>query len=153
MNLTVILTRHNNKEIVDRLFELYPEEMKSTPGYRRVLKTLRSLEPVQRDNMKIDVSHVIDDTDPEETFEYENVSGVVDGEDMSYAIEYTPWEQWLGMHFTAASLKYPEIDLIAHCLWEMTWSGFDQEEIQKTYSGFVEAAKEIENGLKEKGPE
>lgn len=153
MGITAILARHTDKEIVNRLVELYDNQKKSAPGYHKVLKKLRSIEPVQRDDMKIDVSHVIDDTDPEETYEYEHVCGVVDGEDMTYAIEYMPWNEWLGIHFTEQSLKYPEIDLIAHCLWEMTWSGFDEKEIQQTYSGFVETAKEIKESLKEKDSE
>lgn len=144
MNITTILARHKNKEIVDRLVELYPDQKKSAPGYRKVLKKLREIEPSIRSDMKIEVEHVVDDLLPEAVEEYENVSGVMQGEDIRYAIEFTPWNQWLGMEFTTESLKYPEVDLLAHCLWEMTWSGFEEEQIQEKMNGLLETVKEIE---------
>lgn len=145
MNLPQLLEKHKNKEIVDRLIELYPDQKRSAPGYRKVLKNLRSMTPVKRDEMKIDVYHVKDDLDPENIYEYESVSGVIEGEDISYAIEYTPWDEWLGFEFTEDSLKnYPEVDIIAHCLWEMTWSGFEEEQIQEKMSSLMETVKQIQ---------
>jgi hypothetical protein len=145
MNLPQLLEKHKNKEIVDRLIELYPDQKRSATGYRKVLKNLRSMPPVKRDEMKIDVYHVKDDLDPENIYEYESVSGVIEGEDISYAIEYTPWNEWLGFELTENSLKnYSEVDIIAHCLWEMTWSGFEEEQIQEKMSSLMETVKQIQ---------
>ena len=145
MNLTTILDRHKNKEIVDHLIELYPDQKKSSPGYRRVLKKLRDMKPEPRNEMKIRVYDVVDDLDPENIEEYTKVSGIENNE--SYAIEFTPWNQWLGMDFTVDSLKFSEVDLAAHCLWEMTWSGFEEEHIQETYNSLMEAARGIKNDI------
>ena len=49
---------------------------------------------------------------------------------LSTAIEFTAWSEWLGMPIDTNSLKeFSELEIVAHCLNEMTYAGFEQEEI------------------------
>lgn len=53
-------------------------------------------------------------------------------QEVSYAIEFTDWGEWLEMEIARESLaKYSELDIIGHCLWEMTFYGFTRENIKK----------------------
>lgn len=63
-----------------------------------------------------------------------NVSGYkIDehGKEHFYDLDYLPWRYWLGMeiHFDTL-LRYNDFEIIAHCLWEMTWISFEEEEIE-----------------------
>lgn len=47
-----------------------------------------------------------------------------------YAIEYRPWGEWLGMKLSIETMCMPRSRVIAECLWEMTFGGNNQTEIQ-----------------------
>jgi hypothetical protein len=50
----------------------------------------------------------------------------------SYAIEFESWEKWLGMEIAPEIIEnFNELEIISHCLYEMTFCGYEQEEIQK----------------------
>lgn len=52
-----------------------------------------------------------------------------DGEarEESYALEFAPWQEWLGMTIDPETLaRYNEEDILAHCLGEMTFLGYEQ---------------------------
>lgn len=49
-----------------------------------------------------------------------------------FALDFTPWEQWLGMRVTKeARARYSPSEIAAHCIWEMTFWGSTQKQIQK----------------------
>lgn len=52
-------------------------------------------------------------------------------EAVTYALELTPWDEWLGMDVDEVALQ--EVDhgvLLANCLYEMTFVGFDEEKVK-----------------------
>lgn len=130
----------DHEAVADRLIELYPDMKSSREGYIDVMKNLQTLKST-RTRWKIEVAEIEDWFDKSK---YVHVSGIMPGENMGYAIEYTRWEEWLSMEFTKESLKeFSELDLYCHCLWEMTWSGFEQESIQEKIESLMEAVEEI----------
>lgn len=142
-----LVNKFEFKEVWERLVSLYPDQKKSKKGYANVFSELKSLSPVETEFI-ISITHVVDDLIPEDTSEYDNVSGLSNKDDISYAIEFTRWEQWLAMPLGENTLKnYSEIDILAHCLWEMTWSGYEQEEIQEKLDSITEAAEDIRKSL------
>lgn len=47
------------------------------------------------------------------------------------AIEFQPWREWLGMEIHPDVFRqYSDLEIIAHSLYEMTFIGFDEKEIQ-----------------------
>ncbi len=106
--------------------------------------------PAKESNISILVSNEVDDFD---NTEYVNVSGYYTnpkdntGEHtMSLAIEFTPWNEWLGMDVSPESLsEFNELEIIAHCLYEMTFVGYGEEEIQAELDKINESAEEIKN--------
>ena len=59
------------------------------------------------------------------------------------AIEFTPWNEWLGSNVIS---KYGDIKTIAECLWEMTFIGFEEDEIREEKEKLNRRVEEIENG-------
>jgi len=116
------------------LLQLYPDEKKNITAYEKVFNALQLMEPVDCD-ISIIVSN---EQDAFDGLEYVNVSGRENNpkEDPdkltdSLAIEFTPWNEWLGMDIDENTLQdFTELEIIAHCLYEMTFMGFEEAEIQ-----------------------
>lgn len=124
------------------LLELYPNELKNIAGYENVFNKLLLMD-AEESNISIVVKNEKDDFDHEE---YVDVSGMYlnpknEDEKFSQAIEFTAWRQWLGMDIHQKSLNhFTELEIISHCLYEMTFVGFEEVEIQ-------EELKTIENQI------
>jgi hypothetical protein len=65
---------------------------------------------------------------------------------IKYGIELTPWAEWLG--YDIDTISVPELsleDIVAHCLWEMTFVSFNESEIMEMVSSLEEIVLDIEN--------
>jgi hypothetical protein len=115
------------------LVKLYPKEENNIQGYQTVFEKLMMIPSVVND-MAIVLTNEKDDFDGEE---YVDVSGEYKHpknkeEEYSHAIEFTPWKKWLGMDISTESLKdFTELEILAHCLYEMTFVGFDEKDIKE----------------------
>ena len=136
ITLKQLLQRNSWLSISSILLELYTDEDKNLQGYETVFEKLLLMHPEESD-MTIVVKTVKNDFDGEE---YVDVSGKYkypknEEEELSHAIEFTPWKQWLDMDISAESLKdFTELEILAHCLYEMTFVGFEEEEIQEEWN-------------------
>ena len=53
------------------------------------------------------------------------------GREKRWALEFEPWENWLGMEIDPAAGKdFPGPDIAALCLYEMTFLSYDQKKIR-----------------------
>jgi hypothetical protein len=126
------------------LLEAYPDSDSS--GYEKHFLNLRYLEPhatstrlilekvTEGKTTYVDVSGK-DGTrhaDTEGFFGYSETEKIRLGDqEIKYGLDFTPWEEWIAMQVDLGSLsQFSEPEIIAHCLWEMTFHGFNQTEIQ-----------------------
>ncbi len=125
------------------LLELYPDEKENIAGYQRMYNKLQLLSPAPTD-ITIIVKWETDDFD---NTKYVDVSGTYnkpknEEEEFSQALEFTPWNKWLAMEIASESLQnFNELEIVAHCLYEMTLVGFEEEEIQEKIQN-IEAESE-----------
>ena len=153
MKFSDILKRNSWLSVELVFMQLYPKEKKNISGYETVFNNLKTLNPTETD-ISIVVSNEKDDFDNEE---YVHVSGYnnhpeenEDESPNSLALEFTSWDQWLGMDLDEKSIKdFTELELISHCLYEMTFFGFDQETIQKEMDEIEKEVDEIKNMTEE----
>jgi len=153
MNFSDIIQSHSWLSVEIIFLQLYPDEKKSIQGYEKVFNDLRNLMPIDSD-ITILVRHAKDDFDD---LEYVDVSGYdkdpnksIDDLSDSLALEFTPWEEWLGMNIDQQSVvDFTELELICHCLFEMTFFSFDQKEIQKEIERINDVVDEIKNMTEE----
>ena len=117
--------------ISSMLLKIYPEASKNIEGYKKVFEKLMLMES-ERVDMSIVITKEKDDDE-----EYIEVSGLHNNpkneeEKYSQGIELVSWSKWLGMDISNESLQnFSEQEVILHCLYEMTFAGFREEEIQK----------------------
>lgn len=141
MRLAELIQQLPFDDVWDRFLAAYPEEVGNAPKYHRVYRLLQQLDPVTPD-FAVWVHREADEDGP-----YVVVSGVKPGEDCLYAIEFSPWNEWLGAELTSPPLdRFTPADLVAHALWELTFVGFTPASGQK----FIDQVKdEMERELKD----
>jgi len=161
MILQDICKKVKYEDISKRMLELYPNQDKLIDAYQEVFTELLSLEIESVDNMKLCITHVISDYDQTE---YEDVHGkdgsfLKDFDDKDYvdelgnkteafwALEFQTWAYWVSLPVDEETLKnYSELDIVVHCLWEMTFCGFSQEEIEIEKDSLENIVEGIKSG-------
>jgi len=143
MKFVELLAEHTDEEIVDMLVAECPEEESSVQGYFDALAEIRTLDAKESDLTIIAYWTVADFDD---TFEYVHVAGKKEDEDIGYAIEFTDWREWLGMEVGAHD-KIEDISFLAHCLWEMTFTGYTNKEVLDQFASIMSDAKDCEERL------
>ena len=79
-----------------------------------------------------------------------DVSGIEPGTKERLGLCLTRWEEWLGMEVAASTPeRYPAPEVIAHCLCEMSFHGYEQDEIARFREDLERMAAAARNGTLE----
>ena len=136
-----LITRANIDDVCGELRKNY-YEFKDVDhlmeDFKEFFYKLLFITPVPTD-MMIKVESVTDD-DGEE---YYNVSGY-DGKQY-WGLAFTPWSEWLGMKVEYdKSLSINQA--VAHILWEMTFYGFEEEEVDFLKEEIQQRMEDVRSG-------
>jgi hypothetical protein len=143
MILKEIYYKTNWPSVKEQLFSLYPDQKKSETGYQKVYEQMSSIEP-QKSTTEILLSFI---EEPDDS--YIHLSGIETNSDSkeSFSLMLTSWEEWMGMAINETTLKdFTPSEILAHCLLEMTLTGFDPETRQKTEDEMIKRSMEISKG-------
>ena len=122
MRLKKIVMSTGWDDVKIHIMRHYQKPKKNVKGYRKVFKELKFLTPIHDDEMKIVIKKEED---------YHSVYGKLK-DDLSWGLEYVLWERWLGMKVSKKTLmEYSYEEIVAHCLYEMTFMGFKQKQIKR----------------------
>ena len=138
------------------LLALYPEQIESIHAYEEVFSKLQTIEPQE---VAIDIiltQHYDDETLEPSCVDVSgiNLNATEDDITIGLAIEFSPWNDWLGMGIDKSTLKeFTDLEIIAHCLYEMTYAGYDENEIKKELNEIKGIADEYENLTQEEKKE
>lgn len=133
-----IINKTNWQDVRASIEKLYPDDVDDMNRFEDVYNILKTLQPsVNKDKVYIIIEFIDEkliDTDNKteaNIVKNWNVSGKIMDDETHYAIEFCRWENWLGYYISKELLlSMDSVDIVAHCLWEMTWCGFTQREIQ-----------------------
>lgn len=125
------------------LLRCYPDEKESLERYRLLYGKLKAFDP-EPTTMRIivkDAGPYMDvlgrngernrDQPDFEHFRHEAEPGWADQE-TDWSLCLNPWAEWLGMtvdSVTLGSIPHPQI--AAHCLYEMTFHGLEEDEVKR----------------------
>jgi len=155
MKLGDLIKLYNWLSIELTLIRLYPDQETLVEDYRNVFEKLKFLGPEEYDMSIVLTEYNCDSDDENEVKTYVDVSGRKKGKDPnsitdSYAIEYVAWEKWLGMDLAPeTTIKFSNLEIIAHCLYEMTFIGYNEEEINEQFKTIYDRVDEYINLTKE----
>ena len=152
MKLVDLIKTNNWLSVKYTLLSLYPDQQVCIDAYEKIFSVLQKMD-AQYCGMRI----VLRDFDGDlYNKAFTDVSGQneQDGDEdnaTNYAIEFTSWPEWLGMNISENSLKeYNELEIISHCLYEMTFVGYNEEEIQSYLSSVEGRLDEFKSRQKSK---
>ena len=121
--------------VKDTLFGIFPEEIKSINAYETVFENLRLIEPIDSE-FEIILENEYDTITGE--FDYVHLHGKTTNPESKdygtrFAIYFDPWAEWLGMSISDETLEsFSQLEIVSHCLFEMTFEGFDEVTIKES---------------------
>jgi len=152
MKVSTFIKSHHWLSVEMTLLSLYPDQKESIDAYRVVFESLQLMEPAMDDMLIVLSEHPCDNDEENESDDtFVDVSGrklVPEPDSLtdSYALEFVKWENWLGMDLAPETIEnFTELEIIAHCLYEMTFCGYDQDEIQAQLASINSTAEEYQN--------
>ena len=114
-----LIARVSDFDIIAALRIIDPHNIE---GYEELLPQLRLLSATNS-NCQIILS-MPPDWDGEV-----DVSGRENGEGDNLSIEFVPWNEWFGMAYRVSGCDLSEAQIVGWCLNEMTWAGWNQDDI------------------------
>lgn len=148
MKFKELIKSHSWLSVELTLLNLYPDQEGLVEKYENVFEELLTLVPEDNEMQIVLQEFECDKVENEESKStYIDVSGRTNDIDpnTSYAIEFEPWEEWLGMEIAPQTIEhFTKLEIIAHCLYEMTFCGYDQESIQGKFESFNKIVEDFE---------
>jgi hypothetical protein len=130
------------------LFRQWPDEEKNLAGYERAWGIIQAAvpEPTTMVCALYQGKDLFDDAS------YYGVHGrAPDGE--AWGIEYRPWAEWLGMSVrNETGTDVPAADFAGAILYEMTWAGYEPDEVQERFDEIVDAVEEVRASIEDASP-
>ncbi|MHA1503362.1 MAG: DUF6557 family protein [Candidatus Heimdallarchaeota archaeon] len=128
MILKELVDAHEWKIIRKRLRELYPKDARrSMWKFKKSFAILKKLESQEsNDGIKLRIDLI-----KEQHGVWYDVSGEKEGDFLLWGLGFHSWEEWLGMEIHPKTFDIcNHLDIVVHCLWEMTFYGFTPEKIK-----------------------
>ncbi len=126
------------------------DEKNGETPYRYALKVLHRTPPMPADFAVL--LEPFRDLDPEDDGLILNVSGVKEGDPVLYALEFTEWSVWLDAEVRVKDIDATPVQMVAQCLYEMTFISFDPEVIEEKFEEIEGQVEEIKEGRAELVP-
>ena len=168
MTLAELIVQTTWPEVRAALQWNYDDAKESIGGYRKVLTELKQLTPTSSDMrllVRAPAQAVIGERTQLEVvghngtlnselhdFQYfkENVDEEYAHAEVDYSLSFLQWEEWLASEIdeaTQAAFTGPEI--VAHCIWDMTFHGFEQVTIQEELAELNRRVDELDSMTEE----
>lgn len=136
------------KKVWKVLKKLYPESHKTsyTLTWLELLAIKRL--PKNKDNMAIQIEKIYDRSEKKY---WHSVDGVNDDKSVpSWGLDLTTFRKWLSFYVSEDVLKnYTTEEILAYCLWEMTFNGYSDKTISNECKQLTKLFKEtkIKDGI------
>ena len=133
-------------KIKKAIIKHYPDQKKNISKYAEVFGQLMKLKP-QAGKIRIELDfYKSPDEEP-----YVDVHGITmkNKQKQLWGLDFTPWAEWLCMEIEEETIdKFSEIEILCHCLWEMTFYGFKETKIKKKLKLLTHDVDEVKRAIK-----
>lgn len=140
MKFIELLKKNDWKQVKPNLIKWYPEENKPEQllAYELVYIILLHLPITPSENL-IELKRVCNPND-----EYIHVYMLKSNDKQTWDIGFLPRSEVLGMNLSTTTLKtFTELEIISHCLYEMTFYSFVESETQRLFEMIKEATDQL----------
>lgn len=147
MRFSDILQKYVWLNIEPTFEQLYPDQIFNVEIYAKIFDELKNTAAIDC-SIKIEISYTHEMGKQEEfiTLVGKNLHSDLTNKKDKFALEFRPWAEWLGMEFDDLTCQhFTEYEIISHCLYEMTFIGFDQDTIRSEWQAIKDISDEIED--------
>ena len=148
--LADVLKEVDFEKTFNRLTYWFKNQESSKTGYKDVFDKLLTMKPNKHNlsDLFIEVNKVFED-DGECWL---NVHGIMPkSPQKGYAIEFTPWNDWISMFIDQKTLdSLSKEEIVAACMYEMTFFGFEEEDVQDSHNDLINRYEECIKDIKGK---
>jgi hypothetical protein len=124
MTFKELLSQSHWLDVQAELTRLFPAYVEYTDSYRLAYDELRRLKP-DDGNIRLFIGRY----DPHGIIPF-YVLGFDGDCPKGVCLKFSPWEKWLGVNVDGSLLiQYEQTEVIAICLYDMTWAGFSSEDV------------------------
>jgi hypothetical protein len=103
-------------------------------AYQEVLSELNKIDPKSSDPSTTIVVAKIEDWSEPKKYIFD-VFGIISRDRSHYALEWSPWDEWLGFNILDKSIQVYGVSVVAaHSLYEMTFFGYKSNDAAKKIS-------------------
>ena len=121
------------------------EQQADVTAHQRVYEALRELQAEPSDGLLIEIT--LDAGEPDQVDAYFDAHGVLAKSGERVAMDFQRWETWLGMDIAPATRDtYSAAEVVAHCIHEMTFYGYDQDEIAAAGAEVLRRGEDLKHG-------
>lgn len=147
MKFYELLNKYSNEQIIESLHKNYSDIVDE--AYLSALEELRGLNPSEEvQDIEIYVDFEKDDLDEESDQLYLTCDGIGpddDGKIIRWGIEFDGWEDWLAKDIHSKCLEeLDELTILAGIMWELTFNGYTQSDVNDRIDDLMERIKEVE---------
>jgi hypothetical protein len=140
--LLELLKQVDFDDVFKSLTRWFNDQESNESGYRDVFNTLLEKTPRKHrlDDLFINIEKIKEDDST-----WLNVSGIniAKKDNITYGIEFEPWNEWVSMYITQNTLDtLTKEEIVAACLYEMTFFGFTDEKVQDERNRLIESVEE-----------
>lgn len=143
--LSTLLQEVKFEDVFKELTYWFTDQEKSKEGYRDVFNKLLAMKPKKHNLSDLFINiEVVNEDDGN----WLNVDGVnvIGNDHKTYGIEFLKWEDWVSMFITTPTLqRLPKETIVAGCLYEMTFFGFEQESVQGYKEKLINSIEEVKS--------
>ena len=130
-------------QVFIKLCHWFPDQGKNKEGYHDVFEKLKTMSPRHHrlDDLFINI-RVIEE-DGHKWMSIDGVNVLPGSKPINYGIEFCEWTTWISMFITQETLdKLSKEEIVAGCLYEMTFFGFTEEKVLKSEEDLRESVEE-----------
>lgn len=145
-----LIIKYDWNNIKENLLKLYPDEIKNINGYEFVFNDLLT-KRVKKSDTTINISHIDDEEFDEHYYDVHGTDGTKNefnpDIEQKLGLDFCSHTDWISFKISEELLKeMSELDIICHCLWELTFMGFNDKEIRKEKYKIRKTVKDIKSG-------
>ena len=128
-----IILETDDSDLVQSLANITDIDKSEAEFFVSVFNNLKKKTPAETQNT------IVIESDSHRHDVCKRVNGII------YSASFTPYTEWLGMKIDASSLDLKDADIVALCLYEMTWYG-DETETQAVHDQIKAQVEALDNG-------
>ena len=147
-----ILKKVNFEDTFAVLCKFFPGQAKNRSGYEKAFSYISNLKVGKHylNDLYILVEKSTEEYDGK-TCEYLDTHGLDRHDGVKYAIEFSPWKDWVTMFVSKETLEnLTNEEIVAGCLYEMTFFGYEDSAVQDKHQELINNIAEAKASYEKK---